>query len=409
MSVEIRVCPPGRFEELLRMSEVAFAEDASDDIKRVEAVADKERFLGAIEDDRFVGTAGVFDLQLSVPGGEMACGGVTWVSVLPTHRRRGLMSQMMRLMIDDCHRRGEPIAALWAAEGAIYQRFGFGLGTLALSIEADSRAFRFAREWPEEGQCRLLQAGEGREIVEPIYEPARRERTGFLRRPPQWWPGFLPDVEKDKKGGEARRLVVFETGGRAEAYAVYKTKAEWGAHGPNHTLGVEEAISSTPGGTRAIWRYLMGVDLVRTVRASRLSIDHPLLMLAAEPRALGARTRDGLWVRIVDASAALSGRTYGVDGHGSGRLILDLRDDYCPWNAGRWVLSVEDGRGRVERTEAEADLALDANDLASLFLGGFSASELAIAGRVVELRARGIATADALFPTALKPWCPQMF
>ena len=316
---------------------------------------------------------------------------------------------MMRLMIDDCHRRGEPIAALWAAEGAIYQRFGFGLGTLAMSIEADSRAFRFAREWPEEGRCRLLPAGEGLEIVEPIYEAAPRGRAGFLRRPPQWWPGRLPDAEKDNKGGEAKRLVVFEIGGRAEAYAVYKIKADWGARGPNHTLSVEEAFSSTPGGTRAIWRYLMCVDLVRTVKASRLPVDHPLFMLAAEPRALGACAGDGLWVRIVDVPAALSGRAYGVNGHGRGRIVIELRDEYCPWNAGRWDLSVEDGRGRVERTEAEADVALEANDLASMFLGGFSASALAIAGRVVELRAGGLDTADALFPTALKPWCPQEF
>jgi predicted acetyltransferase len=116
---------------------------------------------------------------------------------------------------------------------------------------------------------------------------------------------------------------------------------------------------------------------------------------------------DGLWLRIVDVTAALEGRTYGSSG--SDRLTFDLRDDYCPWNAGRWVLEVSEGRGRVARTEEAADLALDANDLASMFLGGFTATALAAAGRVVELRPGALAVADGLFPTATKPWCPQEF
>ncbi len=410
MSVEIRVCPPERFAEFLRMDEVTFSQDASDEeIKRIEAVSDKERFLCAMEDDRFVGTGGVFTVHLTVPGGDMPAGGITWVSVLPTHRRRGLMSQMMRRMIDDCHRRGEPIAMLWAAEGAIYQRFGFGLGTLSMNLEAEARAVGFAREWPSEGRFRMLPFGEGREIVEPVYAAVRSQRAGFLARTPDWWAGILPSSEKDKTGGEARRLVIYETDAGAEAYAVYKTKAGWGVRGSDHQLIVDEALGSTPRGTREIWRYLLSVDLVRTLKAGRLPSDHPLLFLAAEPRRLGVTMGDGLWIRILDMAAALEGRTYGLNDHGRGHLTLDLRDEYCPWNAGRWSLKVEAGRARVTRTDTVPDLALDANDLASLFLGGFSATALAAAGRVVEMRPGGLAAADALFSTALKPWCPQLF
>jgi predicted acetyltransferase len=180
-------------------------------------------------------------------------------------------------------------------------------------------------------------------------------------------------------------------------------------NGSSHQLIVEEAIGSTPRGTREIWRYLLSVDLVRTVKTWRLPSDHPLLVLAAEPRRLGATLGDGLWVRVVDLVAALEGRTYGIDGHGRGRVTFDLRDEFCSWNAGRWSLEVEDGRSLATRTDTEADLALDANDLASLFLGGFSATALADAGRVVEMRPGGLAAADSLFPTALKPWCPQEF
>ncbi|MFI5258974.1 MAG: GNAT family N-acetyltransferase [Candidatus Limnocylindrales bacterium] len=410
MSIEVRVCPPERFKELLRTAEIPFSDDVPDDmIGRVERVADMERWFAPFEGDRIVGTSGVFSLLMTVPGGELPTGGVTWVTVLPSHRRRGLMSAMMRLMIDDCHRRGEPLAALWAAEGAIYQRFGFGLATVCMNLEAESNLVGFARDWPREGSFRLFPAGEGLEIVTPVYGAARDQRAGFLARTPEWWTGILPLVDKDAKGGEARRLVVYDTADGPEAYAIYKTKGEWNSRGPAGTLIVEEAIGSTPRGTREIWRYLLEVDLVRTLKTWRLPSDHPLFMLAAEPRRLGTAVGDGLWVRIVDAGAALEGRTYGIDGAGSGILTFDLRDEYCPWNAGRWQLDVSDGHARATRTDRAAELALDANDLGSLFLGGFSARALAGAGRVGELRPGALAVADALFPTAMKPWCPQEF
>jgi predicted acetyltransferase len=410
MSVEIRVCPPERFSEVFKVAEAVFNEDLPDDlIGRVERISDKERWFIPFDGDRMVGTSGIFTMILKVPGGELPTGGITFVTVLPSHRRRGLMSGMMRRMIDDCHGRGEPLAALWAAEAAIYQRFGFGMATVCLNLEAEVRSVGFAREWPREGSFRLLPAGEGLELVKPVYEAARTKQSGFLARPDDWWVGILPLAEKDAKGGESRRLVVFETAEGPEAYAVYKIKSEWNGRGPNATLIVEEAIGCTTRGTREIWRYLLEVDLVRTLKTWRLPFDHPLFALAAEPRRLGTSMGDGLWVRIVDVAAALAGRTYGIDGNGNGRLTLELRDDYCPWNAGRWSLEVSDGHARVERTDLEADLALDANDLACLFMGGYTATALAAAERVVELRPGGLAVADGLFPTPSKPWCPQEF
>ena len=168
-------------------------------------------------------------------------------------------------------------------------------------------------------------------------------------------------------------------------------------------------MASTPRGWREIWRYLFEVDLVRTLKTWRLPADHPVFTLVSEIRRLGATFGDGLWVRIVDVPAALEARTYGSDGRGRGTLVFELADTYCPWNAGRWRLDVVDGRARVERTDAPADLALDANDLGAMYLGGFRASALAVSGRVAERRPGGLALADGLFGAALLPWCPQEF
>jgi predicted acetyltransferase len=410
MTAEVRICPPERLTELLKAAEVAFTEDVPDDmIARVEAVIDKERFIGAFDGERIVGTAGVFALTLTVPGGEVKAGGVTWVTVMPSHRRQGLMSAMMRLMLDDCLRRGEPVAILWAAEAAIYQRFGYGMATIAMDAEATSQAVGFASGAPREGTFRILPAGEGRDLIAPVYEAVRSRTPGFLARSDASWVGQLPLAEKDAKGGEARRLVVYETDSGPEAYAVYKTRGKFDFAGAAGTVVVEEAIGCTPRGTREIWRYLLDLDLVRTLKVGHLPPDHPLFTLSAEPRRLGLKYGDGIWLRILDVPAALEARSWGAGGNADGNLVIELADEWCPGNAGRWRIDAAAGRARVTRTTDPADVAMTANELGAMYLGEFGATSLATAGRVTELRPGGLATADMLFASAVRPWCPQDF
>ena len=409
MSAQIVKCPPDRWGEFMSVAELVFGETIGPEaVERFRRVSDLERFFTALDDrDRMVATSGVLTFQLTVPGGELPAGGVTLVTVLPSHRRQGMLRAMMRRMLDDVRQRGESVAILWASEGQIYQRFGYGLATYSVNLEADMRASAYARTWPREGRFRILTQEEAAGVIAPIYEIARTQRAGFLSRTAAWWVRIAQD--DDKKGGEAKRIVVYETADGAEAYAIYKVKSEWNVRGSTSTLTVDEAFGSTPRGTREIWRYLLDVDLMVTLKTWHLPADHPLFLLAAQARRLGATIGDGLWLRIVDVATALEGRTYGPGGLGDGALTFELRDEFCPWNAGRWQLAVTAGLATVTRSDAEADLAMDANDLASLYLGGFSLATLADAGRIVELRSGALAVGDGLFTTALAPWCPQDF
>ena len=166
-------------------------------------------------------------------------------------------------------------------------------------------------------------------------------------------------------------------------------------------MQVQEALGTTPAATASIWRYLLDVDWTQKLSAQLLPVDHPLLLLLARPSLARPRLSDGLWLRLVDVGAALSGRRYG-DG---APLVLDVRDPFCPWNEGGWRLA----DGAAERTDDEAELALDVADLGSVYLGGFTFAELARAGRVEELREGAIGRADASFRTALAPWAPEIF
>jgi predicted acetyltransferase len=359
-----------------------------------------ERMHATFEDGQIVGGAGAFRFELSVPGGSLPCAGVTGVGVHPTHRRRGVLRAMMDVQLRDVHERGEPIAALWASEESIYGRFGYGIASWAGELNVPHEWDAYAEPLEFDGTTRFVTPEEARELFPPIYEAVRRQRPGMTSRSETWWEDRqlrLPEHEAQAP----RRFVVLELDGEPAAYAIYRTHFSFGGGSATSRLNVREALGATPQATAAIWRFLLDVDWMATVELSLAPPDHPLLLLLANPRRAQYRIGDGLWIRIVDLPAALSGRTYGE----GGPLVLEVRDAICDWNDGRWRLE----GGECTRTDEEPDLALDVSALGSAYLGAVSFAQLREALRVEELREGAVARADALFAWRPLPWCLEIF
>jgi predicted acetyltransferase len=328
--------------------------------------------------------------------------------VRPDQRRQGILTELMRRQHEDARQRGEPVAILWASEGSIYQRFGYGLAAMDGAIEIDTRRTGFLRPMAPEGRVRLLTEPEAAAALPPVYESMRRMTPGAISCSEAWWQiGPISENESRRRDSGPKYLALFEADGSAEGYAIYRVKPRWEQRGPNGTLEISEAVTTTPRALRELWRYLFDTDLVRTVKAARVPVPFPLQLVLTEPRALGLVVHDGLWLRLLDLPAALGSRTYGT----SDTIVLDVTDELCPWNAGRWRLDV-DGPGtavRIERSDAAADVVLDTTDLAAMYLGGVQARQLALAGRIVEATPGALARADALFASDHAPWCVSMF
>jgi predicted acetyltransferase len=370
--------------------------------ERFGRVLPAERMHAARIDGAVVGGAGAFPFELTVPGGRVRAGGVTVVGVLPTHRRRGVLRAMMRAQLDDLHEGGEPVAYLWASEATIYGRFGYGLASLGGELEIERERGAYAEPVEPRGAVRLLNPDEGLERIPPIYERVARETPGMFARSAGWWESrALADPEWRRGGGGEMQRAVLELDGRDAAYGLYRvhTGFEYGVS-TGHTR-VIEAMGDSPVATREIWRYLIDVDWMATVKAALLPVDHPLLLLLAEPRRARFTIGDALWVRLVDVGAALAARSF----HAAEPVVLDVRDAFCAWNEGRWRV----GADRIGRTDGDADLALDVSALGTVYLGGFSFADLARAARLDELQAGGVERADALFRTDRAPWCPEIF
>jgi predicted acetyltransferase len=308
----------------------------------------------------------------------------------------------MRAQLDAVHARGEPIAALWSSEETIYERFGYGLASWSGQIAVPRERARFAHPLEDGGTIRLVEPDEARTLLPPVWQELMTQRPGVFSRSPEWWELRVVADRPERRGGAGpKRFVVAEREGAVRGYAIYRHKPSWEQGVPAGELRVWEAIGADARATAALWRYLLDVDWTATIHASLLPPDHPLLLLAAEPRRLRYRLGDGLWIRLVDVRAALAGRMYAADEP----LVLELTDSFCPWNAGRWRLA---GSGATA-TDEEPDLRLDVAALGSAYLGGISFRELAGALRIEELRTDAVARADALFRAAAHPWCPEIF
>jgi predicted acetyltransferase len=402
--IDVRACASPEEQRRAFVIWHYFGDEPSDeDLERFAPLLPPERMLAAWEGEEIVGGAGGFAFDVSVPGGRRipACG-TTVVGVLPTHRRRGVLTALMRAHLDAAHERGEPVAYLWASEATIYGRFGYGLGALAGTIDLPRERTAFALPVEPYGRTRIVSLEQALDAFPQVYDRVFEQRPGMFARNRDWWElRVLADRPERRGGAGAQVRVLLEVDGRPEGYAVYRMRQSFDGGSTTGSLLVVEAMGATPAATRAIWRFLLDVDWTARIEAGRLPVDHPLWLLLAEARRMQFRVGDSLWVRLVDVGAALTARGYA----GDGEVVLDVRDPFCPWNEGRWRVAA----AGTERTEAPADLALDVTALGCAYLGGFTFEELAQALRVEELAVDAVARADALFRTDRAPWCPEIF
>ncbi|MFF1275760.1 GNAT family N-acetyltransferase [Streptomyces marokkonensis] len=407
---ELRVLRPDEWDKSYANLIRAFGGPPESDEERElwNALTEFGRFLAAWDGDECVGSAGAFSFRLTVPGGaSVPAAGVTMVGVAATHRRRGVLTSMMRRQLDDVRSWGEPLAVLTASEPAIYGRFGYGAATFQINAEIDTRRAGLSVPAGTDGvRLRYVAPDDALDACEAVYARLVPGRPGMLARGPGWERLGVLDPESERGGASPLQCVVAERGGETVGYARFRVKPSWGAGGPDGEVILSALEALDPAAGAALWRFLFEIDLTSTLVARGRPVDDGWQYLVSDIRRCNPALRDALYVRLVDVGAALEARTYQapVD------VVLDVEDAFCPWNAGRWRLSGDAKGASCERTQDAADLALSVRELGAAYLGGTGLSALAAAGRVRELRRGALAEASLAFGNAgAAPWLPHGF
>jgi len=364
-----------------------------------------DRTLAVFDGRQVVGTAGIFSYEMAVPGGLLACAGVTRVGVAATHRRRGLLTAMMRRQLNDIHERDEPLAALYASEAPIYGRFGYGLATYQAEIEIERSRGVFKKPISSVGRVVMVDVPTAVDTFTRVWQEVHPTQPGMLDLDARWWRNQLADLEVYRRGFSPQYRVLYEVEAKPTGFAIYRIKMDWDSAGPLGSLRVECLMAVTPEAYAALWRYLLDVDLVAKISASMRPVDEPLRFLLVDSRQPKTAIEDGIWLRLVDVGRALAGRRYAS----AGRLVLRVRDEFCPWNDGHFELNGGPSNAECKPCAGNPDLELDAADLAAVYLGGNRFRTLLEAGRIQEIQRGAVAQADAMFATDRAPWCPSHF
>ncbi|MET7647369.1 GNAT family N-acetyltransferase [Streptomyces sp. NPDC005426] len=410
MTTELRVLRPSEWNEWFTCLELAFGgvQESPEQRELDQALTEPARSLGIWDGDDVVATAGAFSFRVAVPGGALVpAAGITMVSVASTHRRRGLLTSMMRRQLDDVRALGEPIAVLTASEPAIYGRFGYGAATRQMSLTIDTDRVRLSVP-PGTDEVRLRHARQDEAVAacESVYARLVPGRPGTPAHGPGWERKALVDPVSARQGGSALQCVLAERDGELVGYTNYHLRPEWEKAGPKGRVVVADLAALDPAAYAALWRYLFEIDLMSTVEARNRPADDAVLHLVSDVRRCDIRLRDSLHVRLVDVGAALEARTY----RGPLDLVFEVEDAFCPWNEGRWRLTVDaKGGASCKRTADAADLSLSVRELGSAYLGGEALGAMALAGRVRELRTGAVAEASSAFLSDVAPWLPRGF
>ncbi|MFC7328757.1 GNAT family N-acetyltransferase [Marinactinospora rubrisoli] len=367
-----------------------------------------DRTLAAFDGARIVGTTLAHRFSMTLPGGPRPVAGVSAVGVRPTHRRRGVLSALMRRQLADLREHGEAVAALFASEGGIYGRFGYGAASSGVSIRIGRGEGALRADAPRDPALRLrLTAPEdaAKELA-VVHEATMLQRPGTFARDERWWRRILADPEETRGGFGAHTCVLVEDGAGPLGYALYRVRPGWDDYGvAAGELQVKELYATAPAAYAMLWEHVLQRDLVATVTADLRPPDDPLYHLLADYYRARTVVSDALWIRLVDLPRALEQRAYSapVD------VVVEVTDTAGPWNAGRWRLSADPRGAACERTEREPDLRLDVADLGAAYLGGIRLGALAAAGRVTEIRDHAVAELDAALSWPLHPHCGVIF
>ena len=403
MDIDIRPITREQGDQLSAVLATAFGETFT-----AEELADHDRWfeydrsIGAFDGDRIVGTGGAFSMDLTLPGlTTIPIGGLTAISVLPTHRRRGILRAMIAYHFEETEARGELVSALGASESVIYGRFGYGLATSFADYEIDPRRGQFLRPVAARGRLRLLEPEETAKLVPPLYDRYRRGQPGELSRPQEWWDVYARDPEWTRQGASRHYDVVYESEpGRVDGWVGYRVENRWPNGLAANVIKVRNLIGLDSEAEGALWRYVFDLDLAGTIKLLDRPVDDPIRWRLADPRRLRITDLgDQLWVRLLDLPGALAARRYAVDD----ALVLEVTDALRPRNQGRFRLEGGPDGAACAPTRSDPDLALDVAELGAAYLGGASLASLARAERVAELTPGALGRADRMFASDPPP------
>jgi predicted acetyltransferase len=380
MSISVRSIEEHELPEFMRVLITAFGAvatpvDIEQSLSRTGKRAEIDRFIAAFDSERLVGTSLSFVTSITLPG--LCDADVAWVlcvTTLPSHRRRGVMRDVMTEQLHRLHGEGVVFAGL-AADVAVYRRFGFGVAAAHLDVTFGSRReLLMPSEW--DGTVDFTDEIDVTEMSR-LHETWCRSKVGEIACDAAWW---------ESPGRQGRGHVVLRnSSGEVEAWAAYR---------PGDVWEVDDFVAVNPQARRALWNVVLGFDAAESIRVRFVPLDDPILAVLDDPMGVKVELSEGPWLRVLDVAAAIAQRRFVA----SISRVIRVHDPILQHNNGSFCLA------SGEATNKAADVELHVADFASAFTGHRSFRQLNDAGLCCATN-EVIAELDEAFAVAPSPHC----
>ena len=339
-----------------------------------------------------------WDLDLAVPGpATVRTRAIGSLSVLASHRRRGVAGAFVREALAGAREHGAALGQLIASQAEIYGRFGFGPATETVHLAVNTSRVRL-----DPGEIALETTDDPgiREVAPPLYRSVAAHLPGALPRGDLWWDracGLI--AEPGDADLERPAVIARDPDGTVVGTASYKIRGDW-ALDSQADIELQDLTAATPAGYRALWAYLISLDLTGRILAADRPVHEPLPWILPDRRAVTEEHRtDFQWLRLLDLPAALTGRT----AQAPGVLVLEVLDP-LGYTSGRWLVDADE-TGHITVTSASGrtpDLTLPVQTLSAIYLGQTPLVRLHAAGLADEHRAGAVRELDAMLS-----WAPS--
>lgn len=397
-------------KEFAQAEAIPYTAEATDYyIQRLKLLADPERAIALCKNNKIIGTTNSFSSYISIPNDKsVKVAAVSYVSVQPTHRRKGILTEMMNIQLNEIYSKyKEPLAILWPSETAIYGRFGYA-PTKEKHYKISKNNTQFKPGLTNNSlEVKFLNRNEAINAYVEINNKLMSTRPGVMKINKKWAQRRIDDlIFKHLNSGPAYFIGIYHNK-KLVGFATYSIENNDNSYGNTpSSLYMWDIIYLDLDAAISIWNFCLNIDLVEEFYANGVPEDDILEALLISPSGLNARITTGFWIRIVDVVSAITLRSYEY----TGNIVFKVKDSIIKNNNKTYILNTNDKSNPVcEISNSKPDIEITIQGLSEIFLGTFDLNNLIASGNINIKNKKAIKIINKIFKSESQPFCPMHF
>lgn len=313
-------------------------------------------------------------------------GGFSGVATPPEYRRKRYVRNLLFHCLKEMQEKGVPVSYLYPFDFSYYRKFGWEQASVLHRIKCPPSYFAGIPE--VRGQMERKSPDDTDEL-NMVYETFAKRYNSCCQRDDKYWKKLMTPPKMNRHTylwrnaqGEPGGYIMFDNTDESKPFEMIVNMLfrEWVALDGDARLG--------------IFRFLRDHDSQMREIIMRSAPDVPVVPYMNNPRCT-YEIQAGFMNRIVNVKQALEAKSYppGL----AGKVRFRIKDDFCDWNDGSFVLEIEGGKAKVALGASKVDFATDIQCLSAIYTGFWNLCDAFELGKVHDITRKDVRNFEPLF------------